>query len=356
MNLVITCPKCGKRLRTDAKLAGKKVRCPNPACKAPLAAPQPEPPASAPETFGLIDEPPSSQRPEQKEKLAKEAAKGQPLPKLSADREPYLQVLTDEGRVVPTDLDRIRALLLEGELTRHHEVRWVREKPNPADYEGGKDDADYRRALLEWKRDAVWRPIGKRLAKQEPVIRTLYECPASRADAVAKISGIILFAILALAALSWVNGLEIQPRAPEPGTAAAAHVHHRFWFRVSEALIIGFVRLFPEGAVFLVKLAIFLVYLGAAALVAYGVAWVAGFVTWQVESFLRSGGDESPPPDHYASLEGPSDPGEVQAGKSRVKEITIIVGVVAVTVAALLILRPDSLGKPAEAAPPADEP
>src|SRR5262249_47716444 len=136
--------------------------------------------------------------------------------------------------------------------------------------------------LLEWKRDSLWRPIGEGLAKQEPVIRSLYERPLCYADAVAKVSGIVLFAALALVALAWVNDREIEPRPPEPGASEHAHVHRRFSVRMTEALLVGFVRLFPEGAVFLVKLAIFLMYLGGAALVAYAVAWATGFVTWQV--------------------------------------------------------------------------
>lgn len=78
--------------------------------------------------------------------------------------EPYIEVLLDEKVLRFDTLEKIRDELLSGNITRHHQSRWIEPQPELSDSD---DVSSHRKAVEAWKIRFQWRAIGDGLAYEE---------------------------------------------------------------------------------------------------------------------------------------------------------------------------------------------
>ncbi len=153
--------------------------------------------------------------------VARLSVKEDKTPSVTTEKESYLQLLTTNGEPEKTEVRNVRAKLINGELTRHHQTRWIEPKPLKSDYKD-EDDPDnelakeeYRAAIKEWKVRRKWRPIGEGLVKDSYRIQLLYSPAKVLMQAgIFSVGGLLFVAVLIMSVVMLFQALT-QPGAME---------------------------------------------------------------------------------------------------------------------------------------------
>lgn len=218
MTISFNC-QCGKTYKVSEANAGKRTKCP--ACGTALVVPKPDPkpdplvecspplltPALAAEPTRVPTDPtelrscgaalvvpqPGSptecSSPLPTPLIAREPARvptypnelPSPVDPPQQGTNPYTEVHTGTDIIRFDSLKELRDALLDGKLNRHYRSRSIAPPPLP---EGSSDAAqkNHEDAMTQWEQRRVWRSIGEGLAREETVIRLLYDPVGVYAD------------------------------------------------------------------------------------------------------------------------------------------------------------------------------
>ena len=202
----IRCPHCGKRFVAKKSALGKKFPCP--ACS---------------EAFVLTSSSIKTNRKDSPQKTHVQVTEHVPKVNyknnekdrdvdedwiIQGDR--YIEVEDDEGKLLRYyKVEKFREALLSGIITRHNKARHIHPEPKIEHFSSISDKNrqtyEHKKAYKKWSKVQLWRPIGEVLVKEIDEIRSLYEpyivCMKSGAIAGFGICFIVVFIIFLVFAI-----------------------------------------------------------------------------------------------------------------------------------------------------------